>query len=536
MSNFLVGTNLADVQLDKFNGDTTTVAFTLSVPSSTFSALVRISGVVQTPVDDYNISGTSIVFTSSPPSGSNNIVVTYTKATQIGVPNDASVSSVKIQDGAITAAKIATGAVPSVLELESDNREAFLQIASLSGDRLSMSGGIVDPYSDETDVDTSTSTAIFSATKYVGGTNKTLLTYTGSDQTFTVPAGVSSINVKLWGAGGGSGDASDFRYGGGGGFVKGDIAVTPSESLTVIVGQAGSGATSGSNTGISSGGGRSALRRSSTELFTAGAGGGGGRAGTAHYGGVGGGLVAGAAPGGAGGGTQSAGGATVGSYSAAGSQFQGGRGGASGWTTAVSAAKYGGGGVGGSDNSTGSGRGGGGGYYGGGGGDDANGTGAGGGSSFIGSATNTTNTQATTFVGAGQADVDYPGSVGDGSNSSSGLGENGYAVIAYPVVNGFLVSNAFTAATQPDTARIYVHVTGSGVVNTDLTAEVSRDGGTTWTTATLTLDRTLADGTKAYSDNSINISGQPSGTSMKYRLSMLNDVLSEFLGTVLQWS
>lgn len=422
-------------------------------------------------------------------------------------------------------------------ELESDNREAFLQIASLSGDRLSMSGGIVDPYSDQTDVDTSTSTAIFSATKYVGGTNKILLTYTGSDQTFTVPAGITSVNVKLWGAGGGSGAAGDFRFGGGGGFVKGDIAVTPSESLTVIVGQAGSGVTSGSNTGVSSGGGRSALRRSSTELFTAGAGGGGGRGVDAGRGGVGGGLVAGASQGGAGGGTQSAGGADVDSHSASGSQFQGGRGGASSWTAAISAAKYGGGGAGNSDNVTASGRGGGGGYFGGAGGTDSStSSGAGGGSSFIGSATNTTNTQATTFVGAGQADVDYPGSVGDGSNSSSGLGENGYSVIAYPVSNPFLVSNAFTAATQPDTARIYVHVIGSGVANTDLTAEVSRDGGTTWTTATLTLDRTLADGTKAYSDNSINISGQPSGTSMKYRLSMKNDVLSQFLGTVLQWS
>ena len=279
------------------------------------------------------------------------------------------------------------------------------------------------------------------------------------------------------------------------------------------------------------------MRRSSTELFTAGAGGGGGRGVDAGRGGVGGGLVAGASQGGAGGGTQSAGGADVDSHSASGSQFQGGRGGASSWTAAISAAKYGGGGAGNSDNVTASGRGGGGGYFGGAGGTDSStSSGAGGGSSFIGSATNTTNTQATTFVGAGQADVDYPGSVGDGSNSSSGLGENGYSVIAYPVSNPFLVSNAFTAATQPDTARIYVHVIGSGVANTDLTAEVSRDGGTTWTTATLTLDRTLADGTKAYSDNSINISGQPSGTSMKYRLSMKNDVLSQFLGTVLQWS
>lgn len=106
MSNFLVGTNLADVQLDKFSGNASTVAFTLSVPSSTFSALVRISGVVQTPVDDFNISGTAITFTSAPPIGTDNIVVTYTKAAQVGVPNDASVSADKLASNAVTTAKI----------------------------------------------------------------------------------------------------------------------------------------------------------------------------------------------------------------------------------------------------------------------------------------------------------------------------------------------------------------------------------------------------------------------------------------------
>jgi len=106
MSNFLVGTNLADVQLDKFNGDTSTVAFTLSVPSSTFSALVRISGVVQTPTDDFSIVNSTLTFTTAPPTGTDNIVVTYTKATQIGVPNDASVSADKLASNAVTTAKI----------------------------------------------------------------------------------------------------------------------------------------------------------------------------------------------------------------------------------------------------------------------------------------------------------------------------------------------------------------------------------------------------------------------------------------------
>ena len=144
MSNFLVGTNLADVALDKFNGDTSTVAFTLSVPSSTFSALVRISGVVQTPVDDYNISGTSIVFTSSPPLGTENIVVTYTKAPQVGVPNDASVSSDKLASNAVTTAKILDANITTSKILDANITTSKLQDNSVSLSKLA--GGTADKF------------------------------------------------------------------------------------------------------------------------------------------------------------------------------------------------------------------------------------------------------------------------------------------------------------------------------------------------------------------------------------------------------
>ena len=106
------------------------------------------------------------------------------------------------------------------------------------------------------------------------------------------------------------------------------------------------------------------------------------------------------------------------------------------------------------------------------------------------------------------------------------------------VANMTLVSNAFTAKAVPATGRIHVQVKeiDSSTVNTDLTAEISRDGGTTWTSATLTLVDTLADGTKAYQNNSVDISGQPSGTSMKYRIKTLNTKEIQVHGTVLQWS
>ncbi len=122
--------------------------------------------------------------------------------------------------------------------------------------------------------------------------------YTGSNQTFTVPSGVSAIWVKLWGAGGGGMSNSDY-YGGGGGFVKHtSLSVTPAESLDVLVGGGGvwrtssspggyGGGGSGSNNASwlwsGSGGGRSALRRSGADILTAG---GGGAAGYPGVGGV----------------------------------------------------------------------------------------------------------------------------------------------------------------------------------------------------------------------------------------------------------
>jgi hypothetical protein len=65
---------------------------------------------------------------------------------------------------------------------------------------------------------------------------------------------------------------------------------------------------------------------------------------------------------------------------------------------------------------------------------------------------------------------------------------------------------------------------GSAVLGTDLTVELSRDGGTTYTTATIT---TLAsfDGNYSIIKARANVSGQPSGTSMLCRIKMLNSKL-----------
>ncbi len=67
-------------------------------------------------------------------------------------------------------------------------------------------------------------------------------TASSGDQTFTVPANVTSIAIQAWGAGGGG---SDSRYwhensgGGGGGFATDTFSVTPGQLLTIVVGSGG---------------------------------------------------------------------------------------------------------------------------------------------------------------------------------------------------------------------------------------------------------------------------------------------------------
>jgi hypothetical protein len=109
MSNFLVGLDLNDVQVDTFSGNASTTAFTLSVAATTNGAAVHISGVRQVPTTDYSIAATTLTFTTAPPTGTNNVAVMYTKAAILNTPADASVTTSKIGDDQVTTAKMSGG-------------------------------------------------------------------------------------------------------------------------------------------------------------------------------------------------------------------------------------------------------------------------------------------------------------------------------------------------------------------------------------------------------------------------------------------
>ena len=134
----------------------------------------------------------------------------------------------------------------------------------------------------------------------------------GTTSNWVVPAGITMIRVQLAGAGGGSWSDGDSNNPSGacGGFVIGEIPVTPGETLTIFAGQGGRGY--GTSNTDPRGGSGSYIARGATTLAAAG-GGGGSRRGTSSADGNGGGMAFGLAING-GNGTTGASGASGNNY------------------------------------------------------------------------------------------------------------------------------------------------------------------------------------------------------------------------------
>ena len=92
-----------------FNGDGTAMTVTLDAsPPNEAALLVFIDGVRQ-DTSAYTVSGYSLTFTGAVPSGTNNVQVVHLGIAQdTQVPVDDSVSTAKIQDDAVTSAKLDT--------------------------------------------------------------------------------------------------------------------------------------------------------------------------------------------------------------------------------------------------------------------------------------------------------------------------------------------------------------------------------------------------------------------------------------------
>ena len=407
---------------------------------------------------------------------------------------------------------------------------------------------------------------------------------------FTVPSGMTSASLFVWGAGGAglsnANTPSCKGRGGGGGFAKGTLTVSQGQSLTITVGEGGSAGGGGAYLNTSGAGGlRPGPASISCQPSTAA--GGDGTFGGGGLSGVFTGALSGGAPvavvvagsgggatghatnwedndGGSGGGltgcagdttseqtNNTPGGASQAASGGGGGQSSGGQAGTGscgGSITSQSGGLFYSGNGGSYAPGERAGAGGGAGYYGGGGGSwptpfqDGSG---GGGSSYYGHpqvSSGSTEEGGAKGVGGGTSDPNYVAGTNEGGfGPGTQNGDDGYVLITgTSLVTGSstIVSTSFTSTSIATLARLVVFEENvdTPTLNTDIIASVSRDGGTTFTNATLS-DSGYVTGSSGQRilTGQADISGQPSGQSMRWKIALANNQV-KIHGVSLSWA
>jgi len=433
----------------------------------------------------------------------------------ITIPADDSVTSAMIVDGTITSTDMAVdprnatnlnaGDVP-LAQLDNVDTSGIVSNRddiALLGFRVASNGSLakynlvdqtVDAFEDASGVNTGSSSNDNrdSSGKYYSGSVQgveTVTTWTSSPGggAWTVPAGVTTAEILVVG-GAGSGGSNGGGGAGGGGIVHHTTySLTPAASITVTVG-AGQARTTGAAVGVD--GGDSVFGT----LTAKGGGGGATNAAGLHSGrdggsGSGDNWQAGSKPNGESNQADFSGATSYGNDAGIGFEqgspanwYAGGGGGADGTGSTASAGTPSNGGPGRAFSISGSsiyyGAGGGGGTYGSPWTAGSGGTGGGG----AGSST-----------GQGGDGTTY-GSGGGGGGTTNGGGGAGYQGIVYAKYtplsyDNMILISATTAAqaapTKGDVVFTYTNGAGTTTLGTDVTAEISADGGSTWTAMTL---------------------------------------------------
>ncbi len=272
-------TKYSQYTADQLTGNGTQTIFSLSrTPPTPASLIVTIDGIKQHS-STYSIGSNQIVFSEAPPNGSSiectaigNSGIAYEvgddSVTTQKLSADA-VTTIKISDSAITTAKIANGSLTTAkLDTFSSTGTGGLPMPSgttaqrpvnppngtaryntdwnsveyfyngfwLDRDPRSGPANIVGAfqalYGSEWNV----------VLPSIGGVRADAFGERTTDNTWTVPAGVTRMFVKMWGAGGGGGAYGGWRQGsrgGGGGYTQAIIPVVAGETITYRVGQRG---------------------------------------------------------------------------------------------------------------------------------------------------------------------------------------------------------------------------------------------------------------------------------------------------------
>ena len=155
------------------------------------------------------------------------------------------------------------------------------------------------------------------------------------------------------------------------------------------------------------------------------------------------------------------------------------------------------------------------------------GGGSGGGAILVLGATNNFSGSVEANGGVGNSGYGGSGTTRPGGNGGSGytLSEGGIAGGGTVSATGTLQSVDTTASSVPtksDFVALIENAQGTAVLNTDIKAYVSRDSGTTFTQGTLVDEGTWGTNKKILAFHDLDISSQPSGTSMCYKIELAN--------------
>ena len=459
-----------------------------------------------------------------------------------------------ITASAVTSAKIAAGAVDTS-GLEDDIALLGFRVASNGSlAKYNLVDQTVDDFQDTSGVDASASTEDIrdSSGKYYSGTTivaggQTAFT-TVETTSWTAPTGLTAVTYLVVGGGGGAGSGLNGTYGGGGGGAgglrTGTLSVTGDASYTVTVGAGGPG-----GDGAGSGGGTAGTSGGASVFSTiTSAGGGKGSYGYGPYGSSGGSGGGGTNDQGALSGNTPSTSPSQGNNGGVGTGGQGGGGGGSGGvgSNGNSPSDYGGNGGAGTDlgSTFGTGVGATGWFAGGGGGGhkgDATGGWGNGGDGNLGGGGNAYLTSSAT--GGGSSGSDGTGGGGgagsvrrqsDTGDPSGGDGGDGTVIVKWDAINIYnnmtLVSTttaAQAAPTKGDIVLTYTNGAGTTTLDTDLTAEISADGGSTWTALALASEGSTGSHNIATSHDVTISSTITAPYNMAYRIKTLNQAVGK---------
>lgn len=367
--------------VDYFNGDGTTVTFTLSRPVASVAQLTAvIENVIQNPTSAFTVSGNQITFTSAPPAGTNNIWVEYTSLiTQYsGISQDPSVVGDITASGGYLAtgdfgnsyidgtivdyvtgtARLTTGPLDDMTFYHGGtaSRSEMMTLYHAGGAKVFGNTALTIPVGTTAQRPGTPATGMIRYNTTLGYQEY----YNGTNWYQLQPAPYAIEYLVVAGGGSGGGMTTGGSYhgagggGGAGGYISGSTTVQPATAYSLTVGAGGAGATAsvganGSNSvGFSQtavGGGYGGRGNSGVVGGSGGSGGGGtreanaggsgtsgqGNAGATYPGGTGGGGGGGGGSGAAGsGGGNSGGSGGVGTQWLNGTYYAGGGGGAEG--------------------------------------------------------------------------------------------------------------------------------------------------------------------------------------------------------------